>query len=114
MKSGNGHVSIIYDLRLMIDDWTFHSRFDATVVAQVSKPAVSPISKSAERRNVARVGWADGTQVWKPATQQTWKSALQGLAIKYPILLLIPRCAHRHYPLSVLHYQLPSAQFPLP
>src|SRR6266480_7650338 len=40
-------------------------------VAQVSKPAVSPISKSAAR--VMSRGW----QVWKPATQQTGKSALQ-------------------------------------
>src|SRR2546426_11666817 len=36
-------------------------------VAQVSKPAVSPISKSAELGN--------GLRVWKPAIQQTWKSA---------------------------------------
>jgi hypothetical protein len=45
-------------------------------VAQVSKPAVSPISKSAGRRYFERVGLADGTRVWKPAIQQTWKSAL--------------------------------------
>jgi D-alanyl-D-alanine dipeptidase len=40
-------------------------------VAQVSKPAVSPISKSARQVN------ADGQRVGKPATQQTWKSALR-------------------------------------
>src|SRR6266480_1923854 len=40
-------------------------------VAQVSKPAVSPISKSA-----ARV-MPRGSRVWKPATRQTGKSALQ-------------------------------------
>ena len=38
-------------------------------VAQVSKPAVSPISKSAGL-SMSRDLWA-----WKPATQQTWKSA---------------------------------------
>jgi len=43
----------------------------AISVAQVSKPAVSPISKSAAR------DVAGGSRVWKPATQQTWKSALQ-------------------------------------
>ena len=40
-------------------------------VAQVSKPAVAPISKSAAGTT------ADGPQVWKPARQQTWKSALR-------------------------------------
>jgi len=39
-------------------------------VAQVSQPAVSPISKSARRDK------PDGTRVLKPAIQQTWKSAL--------------------------------------
>jgi len=38
-------------------------------VAQVSQPAVSPISQS------AGCGTTDGVQVWKPAIQQTWKSA---------------------------------------
>jgi hypothetical protein len=40
-------------------------------VAQVSKPAVSPTSKSAGSRD------SNGLQVWKPAIQQTWKSALR-------------------------------------
>jgi hypothetical protein len=40
-------------------------------VAQVSKPAVSPTSKSAACES------AEGLRVWKPATQQTWKSALR-------------------------------------
>ncbi len=40
-------------------------------VAQVSKPAVSPTSKSAGRPNL------DALRVWKPALQQTWKSALR-------------------------------------
>jgi hypothetical protein len=38
-------------------------------VAQVSKPAVSPISKS------AGLAMSYDLRVWKPATQQTWKSA---------------------------------------
>jgi hypothetical protein len=42
------------------------------LVAQVSKPAVSPTSKSARR-------WAlHSLRVWKPAIRQTWKSALRG------------------------------------
>src|SRR2546429_561663 len=40
-------------------------------VAQVSKPAVSPISKSAAR------AMSRGPRVWKPAIRQTGKSALQ-------------------------------------
>ncbi|PYJ96812.1 MAG: hypothetical protein DME21_10440 [Verrucomicrobia bacterium] len=44
-------------------------------VAQVSKPAVSPISKSA-----ARV-MSRGSRVWKPATQQTGKSAILALRL---------------------------------
>ena len=45
------------------------------VVAQVSKPAVSPTSKSAAR-------WSsDGLRIWKSATQQTWKSALLWLRL---------------------------------
>jgi hypothetical protein len=35
---------------------------------QVSEPAVSPISKSARRSR------SSGSQVWKPAKRQTWKS----------------------------------------
>src|SRR6185436_12137557 len=44
-------------------------------VAQVSKPAVSPTSKSAAR-------WSsDGLRIGKSATQQTWKSALLWLRL---------------------------------
>jgi hypothetical protein len=46
-------------------------------VAQVSEPAVSPISKSAARRKFERVEPADGTRVLKPARQPTWKPALR-------------------------------------
>jgi len=49
------------------------------VVAQVSKPAVSPISKSARRPTVPKhVEVSSAPRVWKPAIQQTWKSALRG------------------------------------
>ncbi len=48
-------------------------------VAQVSKPAVSPISKSAARASFEARPTANAARVWKPATQQTWKSALHGL-----------------------------------
>ena len=44
-------------------------------VAQVSKPAVSPTSKSAVRRSL------DGLRIGKSATQQTWKSALLWLRL---------------------------------
>jgi hypothetical protein len=47
----------------------------AKLVAQVSKPAVSPISKSADRVGFGRANLSSGTRVWKPAIQQTWKSA---------------------------------------
>jgi hypothetical protein len=57
-------------------EFIFHIRILSSV-AQVSKPAVSPISKSAGRRNVERVEILTGRQVWKPAIQQTWKSALR-------------------------------------
>jgi hypothetical protein len=47
-------------------------------VAQVSKPAVSPISESAACESGLRVRTLHGSQVWKPAKQQTWKSAVRG------------------------------------
>src|SRR5262249_53946121 len=40
-------------------------------VAQVSKPAISPTSKSAARE------MAERRRIWKSAIQQTWKSALR-------------------------------------
>ena len=46
------------------------------------QPAVSPISKSAERPQSCK------PRVWKPATQQTWKSALRGLELFGCILTL--------------------------
>src|SRR5437867_6622903 len=49
------------------------SQRDPTPVAQVSKPAVSPISKSAPRPR------CDGLRGGKPAIQQRSKSALRGL-----------------------------------
>jgi len=59
-------------------------------VAQVAKPAGrpsfgSPISKSAGRRNVGRVGLSDGTRVSKPAIRQTRRSALRLTAgLRFP------------------------------
>jgi hypothetical protein len=54
----------------------------ALAVAQISKPAVSPISKSAGRATALRL------RVLKPAIQQTWESALLWLrlrrAVQYP------------------------------
>jgi len=50
-------------------DWQTVSGFGP--VPQVSKPAVSPISKSAARGNAGRIGLADGQRVWQPAIQQT-------------------------------------------
>jgi hypothetical protein len=50
------------------------------LVAQVSKPAVSPTSKS------ATLPHSKGPRIWKSATQQTWKSALLWLRRQ-------PRCA---------------------
>jgi len=44
---------------------------DTATVAQVSKPAVSPTSKSATPREPS------GRRVWKPAIQQVWKPALR-------------------------------------
>jgi len=49
----------------------------ANPVPQVSKPAVSPISKSAACETGWHVRTWQGTQVWKPAIQQTWKSAVR-------------------------------------
>src|SRR5580658_2462201 len=65
------------------------SSLDIFRVAQVSKPAVPPTSKSATR-----------LQVCKPATQQTWKSALrltperarpraQNLSIRFFLIVLL-------------------------
>ena len=46
-------------------------------VPQVSQPAVSPISQSADCPWAGRASGAYRLRVGKPATQQTWKSAVQ-------------------------------------
>src|SRR5687768_7452432 len=51
----------------------------AKVVAQISKPAVSPTSKSAGHVSL------DTPQVWKPAIQQTWKSGLLVFAVRMTV-----------------------------
>jgi len=55
----------------------FRRMLPVNPVAQVSKPAVSPISKSAGRGLVWRFLMQQGTQVWKPAIPQTWESAVR-------------------------------------
>jgi hypothetical protein len=49
------------------------------VVAQVSKPAVSPISKSAGRETLETALNIYAAQVQKLAIRQIWKSALRRL-----------------------------------
>jgi len=46
------------------------------LVAQVSKPAVSPISQSADHPKIKGAIGFNGPRVWKPAIPQTWKSAV--------------------------------------
>ncbi len=58
------------------------------IVAQVSQPAVSPISKSAWR------GKAQGWRVGKPAIQQTWKSALLWLRLRRAVSLRLKILPH--------------------
>ncbi|HEY9509306.1 MAG TPA: hypothetical protein VIV82_05525, partial [Verrucomicrobiae bacterium] len=58
-------------------------------VAQLSKAAVSPISKSAELEIFERADTADAAQVSKPAIQQTWKSALRLRQVARFALLLL-------------------------
>src|SRR5437879_10119643 len=62
-----------YDFQRRVRKTRRRERFSG--VAQVSQPAVSPISKSAAR--VMSRAW----QVWKPATQQTGKSALTAVRL---------------------------------
>jgi len=75
---------------------TADSEVCATGVAQVSKPAVSPISKSAGRE------MTNGPRVWKPAIQQTWKSALRRSAIGVAPLpvLRVPTQSSSHWVVS--------------
>ena len=66
-------------------------------VAQVSQPAVSPMSQSAERGRIERVGLAGGARVWEPAIQQTRRSALLGGPSAAPAPIFRPdaeTCGH--------------------
>src|ERR1035441_5915329 len=74
-----------------VANWPVKGQRNASFVARTSKSAVSPISQSAERGRVERVGLADGARVWKPAIQQTrrsalrprtWKSGLRGCGVR--------------------------------
>ncbi|HEU5125864.1 MAG TPA: discoidin domain-containing protein [Verrucomicrobiae bacterium] len=65
-------------------------------VTQVSKPAVSPISKSAGREIFSRAKKTEAPQVWKPAIRQTWKSALRfgkSTLVAFTVFLLVLCCA---------------------
>src|SRR5437762_3426667 len=62
-----------YDFQRKVRKTRLRVRFSG--VAQVSQPAVSPISKSA-----AQV-MSRGSRVWKSATQQTGKSALPAVRL---------------------------------
>jgi hypothetical protein len=74
------------------------ARRGGTTVPQVSKPAVSPISKSADR--TTSCDW----RVWKPAIQQTWKSALRRLSNPGQVLEFEVRCyAFNSYQSQFLH-----------
>ena len=63
-------------LRIVTSREDFSRQRLPAFVAQVSKPAASPTSKSAERPQSCNL------RVWKPATQQTWTSALLGLRLR--------------------------------
>jgi hypothetical protein len=68
-------------------------------VSQVSKPAVSPISKS------ARLSSSHGAQVWKPAIRQTWKSALHvrlGACLLLAALVTLPCSVIRAETVSII------------
>ncbi len=67
-----------FNRRIDIAKKNFHPRvLQRRQVAQVSKPAVSPISKSAGPGNLDALSDAERQRIWKSATQQTAKSALQ-------------------------------------
>jgi type II secretion system protein H len=58
-------------------------------VPQVSQPAGSPISQSADRASAGCAGLASGLRVWKPAIQQTWKSAARGRRAAFTLIELM-------------------------
>ena len=69
------HEDVSPSLRIVaVRDDFLDARGDS--VAQVSKPAVSPTSKSATLWSL------DGLRIWKSTTQQTWKSALHWLRLR--------------------------------
>jgi hypothetical protein len=85
-------------------DWDVCGTGRGTIVPQVSKPAVSPISKSAGCGNAERLGSADGQRVWKPAIQQTGTSAVRGAA---PLYRRFPNLLYRRFP-NRLGVEMPS------
>ncbi|HEY9173819.1 MAG TPA: DNA polymerase IV, partial [Verrucomicrobiae bacterium] len=78
-----------------------NSKSESEPVAQVPKPAVSPISKSADCTTT------HNPQVLKPAMQQTWKSALllrTGSSNPRPFAIGHRPSAQAHVPLHVHSY----------
>src|SRR5512139_2126499 len=69
----HGEKCLDYAIRQFLPELLPKPRYGLQLVAHASKPAVSPTSKSADHTNLARL------RVWKPATRQTWKSALHKL-----------------------------------
>ena len=67
-------------------------------IAQVSKPAVLPTSKSAAQMESC------GRRVWKPATQQTWKFALLSTALLWAFSVVaapLPTDWQKEQPLEI-------------
>jgi hypothetical protein len=83
-SNGSGFIARSRNYHIILDETVnyYFNKNDETGVAQVSQPAVSPISKSAARRKSAacagKTGRAD-LPVSRPpyAIQPTWNSALQ-------------------------------------
>src|SRR3954468_14934580 len=63
--------------------------FCEKLVAQVSKPAVSPISESACVENSGGRRLSEGLQLRKPAIQQTWNSALLPLSLQQSVFIRV-------------------------
>src|SRR5580765_4003606 len=67
-----------------VQGWRVPLSVNLAVVAQVSKPAVSPTSKSAALPKEKTLELSNTPPVWKPAIQQTGKSALRHASGSWP------------------------------
>src|SRR5512139_1702518 len=74
----HGEKCLDYAIRQFLPELLPKPRYGLQLVTQASKPAVSPNSQSADHTNLG------GLRVWKPATRQTWKSALHEL-VGHPV-----------------------------